>query len=95
MSAPPDIWAACAGAGRLDRVEGIACRVVESQEQIATAGLVGSLEKQHVLEDLIESTKPPLPANAAHLHYLLATPFRYPPLVRGSCFGSPGGRGIF
>jgi hypothetical protein len=40
-----------------------------------------------VLEDLLESSKPCLPPPATDLHYLLATPFRYPPLKYGSRFG--------
>lgn len=95
MTAPPDIWTACAGPRRVCRVEGVACRVVESQEQVATAALVSSLEEQMLLEEFIESTKPPRPVDTAHLDYLLATPFRYPPLARGSRFGTPGARGIF
>lgn len=63
-------------------------RVVESQEQIATNRLVSSLEEQAVLESLLESSKPPLPSGCEKLHYLLGTPFRYPPLRHGSRFGS-------
>lgn len=60
-------------------------RVVESQEEIATLSLVDSLEEQQVLETLLERSKPgQLPAS---LHYLLASPFRYPPLLWGSRFG--------
>ncbi|MDI7027707.1 RES family NAD+ phosphorylase, partial [Pseudomonas aeruginosa] len=39
------------------------------------------------LEELLESSKPPVPADAEPLHYLLKTPFRYPPLRWGSRFG--------
>ncbi len=61
-------------------------RLVESQEEVATGRLVSSLARQAVLEDLLETTKPP--RRDSGLHYLLATPFRYPPLKHGSRFGS-------
>src|SRR5690606_3863871 len=38
--------------------------------------------------------KPPIPADG-RLHYLLATPFRYPPLRHGSRFGTRHERGIW
>ncbi len=63
-------------------------RIVESQEQVATNRLVSSLEEQALLESLLESSKPPLPPECGRLHYLLSTPFRYPPLRHGSRFGS-------
>lgn len=53
---------------------------------IATRKLVDSDAEQAVLEDLIDDVKPPAPAS--RLHYLLLTPFRYPPLRYGSRFGS-------
>ncbi|OOG21014.1 hypothetical protein B1C78_16770 [Thioalkalivibrio denitrificans] len=88
----PDIWSACAPeAGPL---RGALLRIVESQEQVATATLVDSLEEQAVLESLLEDTKPPLPAGAPR-HYLLSTPFRYPPLPHGSRFGSRLEPGLF
>ena len=60
-------------------------RIVETQEKSATMRLVDSFEEQDLLESLIESSKP----NALHTkrHYLLTTPFRYPPLKHGSRFG--------
>lgn len=60
--------------------------MVESQEQVATQRLVGNLAEQALLEDLLERSKPPRRGPAA-LDYLLATPFRYPPLRHGSRFG--------
>lgn len=41
---------------------------------------------QDVLEELLEAAKPALPAAARHLHWLLATPFRYRPFGSGSRF---------
>ncbi|RCU51920.1 MULTISPECIES: RES family NAD+ phosphorylase [Corallincola] len=69
-------------------VEGELIRIVESQQQIATMQLVDDLAEQYLLEQLLEQSKPPLPAHAAHLHFLLATSFRYPPLKWGSRFGT-------
>ena len=63
-------------------------RVVESQEQVASNQLVDSLEEQKQLEELLEQSKPAFRVNSEKLHYLLATPFRYPPLMHGSRFGS-------
>ncbi|MCC3263614.1 RES family NAD+ phosphorylase, partial [Paenibacillus polymyxa] len=40
-----------------------------------------------LLEELIETSKPQLPPSTETLHYLLKTPFRYPPLRWGSRFG--------
>jgi hypothetical protein len=68
-------------------LSGTVLRLVESQEQVATNQLVGSLARQAVLEALLEQTKPPLRKGTQRLHYLLATPFRYPPLKHGSRFG--------
>ena len=41
--------------------------------------LTASLEEQAALEGILEDSKPPLPSEVRHLHYLLATPFRYRP----------------
>lgn len=62
-------------------------RLVESQEKAATMALVDSLEEQFRLEELIEQTKPIIEENKQR-HYLIQTPFRYPPLKHGSRFGS-------
>ncbi|MGH8274598.1 MAG: RES family NAD+ phosphorylase [Gammaproteobacteria bacterium] len=69
--------------------------MVESQEQVATSRLVATLERQSVLEDLLEAAKPAIPHDAVRLHYLLATPFRYPPLHHGSRFGTRGEPSLF
>jgi hypothetical protein len=68
-------------------LQGTLFRVVESQEQIATTALVDDLNEQALLEDMLEATKPPRLTGTESLHYLLATPFRYPPLRHGSRFG--------
>jgi len=80
-------WDAClAGIEGVD-LTGQLLRLVESQEQVATNQLVDSLAKQALLEELLEASKPPPRPGTAGLHYLLATPFRYPPLKHGSRFG--------
>ncbi|HSC68260.1 MAG TPA: RES family NAD+ phosphorylase [Cellvibrio sp.] len=89
------IWDACEGATHLQTVSGTAWRLVESQEQIATLGYVDTLEEQALLEELLDSVKPPYPANSDSYHYLLKTPFRYPPLRWGSRFGRIHEPGIF
>ena len=44
-----------------------------------------------ILEELIEQTRPPVPAECLHLHYLLSTPFRYgAPYPIGSRFRRAG-----
>jgi hypothetical protein len=71
-------------------------RVVEAQHRASTMRLVDTLAEQRVLEDLLEAGKPPLPAEASHLHYLLATPFRYPaPPPAGSRFRGIGDPGVW
>lgn len=82
-----NLWQHCNGAHHLSTVSGTLYRLVESQEQIATLNYVDTLEEQAVLEDLLEQSKPRVPTSAQGLHYLLQTPFRYPPLPWGSRFG--------
>ena len=52
-------------------------RLVEAQHHVSTLKLVDSVDEQELLEELIETTKPPLPPECRDLHYLLSTPFRY------------------
>lgn len=89
------IWETCEGATHLQTISGTAWRLVESQEQIATLGYVDTLEEQALLEELLDSVKPPYPAHSDGYHYLLKTPFRYPPLKWGSRFGRIHEPGIF
>lgn len=56
---------------------GICWRLVEAQHHVSTLKLVDSVDEQILLEDLIETSKPPLPPECQGLHYLLSTPFRY------------------
>lgn len=70
-------------------------RAVEAQHVASTMALVDSIDEQHVLEWLLDEAKPPVPAAAAHLHWLLFTPFRYPPPPGGSRFRGPNDPGVF
>lgn len=90
-----DIWQLCQGPQQFRPVAGSLFRLIENQEQVATLGYVDTLAEQSVLEDLLERSKPPYPEYADSLHYLLKTPFRYPPLPWGSRFGQRHQAGIF
>ena len=65
-------------------------RLVEAQHVVSTLSLVDNLDEQNLLEDILEETKPPVPAECQHLDYLLSTPFRYRPYPYGSRFRKPG-----
>src|SRR5258707_1963073 len=93
-SMPSSIWTRCAGRSSLRPLSGRAWRVVESQHLFSTRKLVDSDEEQALLEELIEDVKPPTGAPAG-LHYLLFTPFRYPPLRHGSRFGTRAEHGTW
>jgi hypothetical protein len=82
------IWQACADRIELARLRGTLQRAVESQEQVATRALVDNAAEQELLENILEHSKPPLRAGSERLHYLLQTPFRYPPLRHGSRLGA-------
>jgi hypothetical protein len=82
------IWDACRDRARPSRIGGALFRVVESQEQVATSAIVDTAAEQAMLEDILEASKPRRRPGTAHLDYLLATAFRYPPLRHGSRFGS-------
>src|SRR5258708_33330890 len=71
-------------------LSGTCWRLVEAQHHVSTLKLVDSLDEQQFLEDLIEGSKPPVPPECRHLHYLLATPFRYGAAYpNGSSFRRP------
>jgi hypothetical protein len=61
----------------LRRLAGRCWRVVEAQHIVSTLPLVDTLEEQRVLEQILDASKPAVPRECRHLHYLLATPFRY------------------
>lgn len=88
------IWTRCAGDSEIRPLRLAPWRVVESQHHVSTRKLVDSASEQALLEDMIESAKPP-EVTRGRLHYLLFTPFRYPPLRYGSRFGARSERGIW
>lgn len=52
-------------------------RIVEAQHKISTMKLVDNPAEQEILERLLDESKPPVPQECQHLHWLLFTPFRY------------------
>lgn len=60
-------------------------RMVEDQYISSSRDLVESREEHALLEDMLENSKPKIENNK---HYLIITPFRYPPLRYGSRFGN-------
>lgn len=70
-------------------------RAVEAQHVAATMLLVDSRDEQQLLERLLDPGKPAIPAGARALHYLLFTPFRYPPTAHGSRFRAQTDPGVF
>ena len=88
------IWTRCAGDSEIRELRLDPWRAVEAQHQLSTRKLVGSADEQIVLEELIEGAKPPDRAQGRR-HYLLSTPFRYPPLRHGTRFGTRLERGIW
>lgn len=92
-----DIWTRCAPKFKFARYKGEPWRVVEAQHVIATRKLVDSDEEQELLEEVIDDAKPlrPYDRECANYHYLLWTPFRYPPLKHGSRLGTPDRRGLW
>lgn len=72
-------------------------RLVEGQHFISTRKLVDSDAEQELLEDILDNSKPPAPTknSKGNLHYLLYTPFRYPPLKTGGRFHTRIEQSIF
>jgi len=79
----------------VEPVSGRMFRVAESQEHVATTDIVDTSDEQSRLEELLEGNKPPYTDPVDHLHYLLKTPFRYPPLHYGSRFGQTFEKSLF
>jgi hypothetical protein len=88
------IWTRCAGTSEIRPLQDSPWRVVEAQHLLSTRKLVDSAEEQELLEEMIDRVKPP-DITGGRIHYLLSTPFRYPPLAHGSRFGTRRERGIW
>lgn len=91
----PITWTPTALASEASPWTGLAWRLVEAQHAASTTKLVDGAREQVLLEQMLEAAKPRPAASAQRLHYLLAMPFRYPPLPRGSRFRAPGEPGVF
>lgn len=70
-------WTPAALSSETRALAGTCWRLVEAQHRVSTLKVVDTVEEQEVLEDLIQATKPSVPPECEHLHYLLSTPFRY------------------
>ena len=88
-------WTLPAVESEASRFAGDVWRAVEAQHVASTMALVDTLDEQRLLEDLLEEGKPGIPAAAARLDYLLATPFRYRPPPGGSRFRGDNDPGVF
>lgn len=88
-------WTPTGVSSELHRYAGPLWRVVESQRFASTMKLVDSVAEQALLEELVEEAKPARPTGTEKLHYLLATPFRYPSARHGSRFRGPADPGVF
>ena len=91
-----DIWTQCGGASNIEPLECQGYRVVEDQYVSSTYKLVDSPDEHDLLEELLEEAKPKIyDEELKDYHYLLFTPFRYPPLRHGSRFGQMFEKGIW
>ncbi len=92
-----NLWKRCDGVQHIRRLSSTPWRVVDAQHVNATRKLVDSDHEQELLEQVLDAAKPPAPRGARfdRLHYLLTTPFRYPPLSHGSRFGTRDQRGLW
>lgn len=71
------MWTSSALASEVRPYQGRVIRIVEAQHRISTNRLVDNAADQALLEALADEVKPALPESAAHLPWLLASPFRY------------------
>ncbi|MBL0318065.1 MAG: RES family NAD+ phosphorylase [Alphaproteobacteria bacterium] len=83
------LWQQLKGFDFITLLDKHAFRIVENQYNIATRKLVDNTYEHDILEAMIDGTKPYVATHNKHgkLHWLLFTPFRYPPLLWGSRFG--------
>ena len=75
LSTQSRTWTPDALSSERRRLSGPCWRAVEAQHRVSTLKIVDTLAEQGLLETLLERTKPPVPSECRHLHYLLATPF--------------------
>jgi len=79
------IWSESKGINLVKSLNLEPWRMVEAQHISSSRDLVENREEHDLLEELLENSKPRI-ANIKH--YLIFTPFRYPPLKYGSRFGN-------
>lgn len=90
------MWTPTALASEARAAGGVVWRVVEHQYTASTRKIVARQSDQDILEDLLEESKPRVPAPCRHLDYLLYSPFRYRATHPGSRFRLPApGDGVF
>lgn len=91
------LWRQLHGERYLKRLSAKLHRVVEYQSYFSTRKLVDTDDEQALLEDMIDESKPIAPeySSKGHLHWLLFTPFRYPPLLGGGRFHQRHEQSIF
>ena len=70
-------------------------RMVEAQHVASTMKIVDDADEQLLLETLLDGSKPPIASATTGMHYLLASPFRYPPRQGGSRFRDANAPGVF
>jgi hypothetical protein len=90
------IWTPAALSSEAREISCKVWRLVEAQHLASTSKIVDTRAEQELLEDILEERKPPVPPEAAGLHYLLFSPFRYqtrPPA--GSRFRALPDCGVF
>lgn len=75
--------------------EGSVWRMVEAQHYTSTMKLVDDPDDHDLLEQLLDDSKPAIPTALSGFHYLLATPFRYPPRRGGTRFRAQADPGVF
>lgn len=80
-----NIWAESEGIRLCESFDLEPWRMVEAQHISSSRDLVESREEHDLLEELLENSKQKIADNK---HYLIFTPFRYPPLKYGSRFGN-------
>lgn len=94
------LWEKSGGINHLETIEAQTWRMVEDQNRSSTRKLVDTEKEHEILEQMIEEDKPYIKFyNDEYafkgLHYLLFTPFRYPPLKEGTRFGVKTERNLF
>ncbi len=89
------LWHTLGGQNHITSLNMKLYRMVENQEEIATTLITANPTEQSILEELLEQSKPAQGAALSQRHYLIKTPFRYPPLRHGSRFGAPWEPSLF